>query len=608
MLFAGAARRLGLANVARVAWYRLLVHKGMHPAQSLRAAASEGPFFRELPSGQMSRGPATGRLNQLPLFGWFNIPLTGNGPPDWHLNAFTGSRVAATDHWWKIPDFLPEVGDIKAIWEVSRFNWVLTFAQKIAEGDVSELGRLNLWLGDWCKRNPPYRGPNWKCGQEASIRILNLAVASRILRQYDDSLPALTDFIKIHLQRIAPTVSYAIGQDNNHGSSEAAALIVGGSWLRRSGDPKGSQWERLGRLLLENRVRRLVEEDGTFSQYSVNYHRLFLDTLSIAETWRRDIQSAPFSDDFYLRAKLASQWLFAMVDRESGDAPNVGHNDGAHLLSTGETGFRDYRPSVQLAMALFANECAFAGDDHVNVAVNLLGVPVPEKQAPRPSSVLFDHGGFAILRTGTWMSLLRYPRFRFRPSQADALHVDVWRKGENLLRDAGTFSYSAPETELVRFSGVLGHNSIEFDDHEQMPRLGRFLFGDWLKTLELDPIKQSSKGVTVAAAYRDRYGATHHRRVTVEPGGSTIEDRISGFEQSAVLRWILAPGEWHMSGTTVTGAAYKLTVSGTMRIARCELRIGEESRYYMQKKTVPVLEVLVEQPGTLVTEIRCRAQ
>jgi len=39
------------------------------------------------------------------------------------------------------------------------------------------------------------------------------------------------------------------------------------------------------------------------------------------------------------------------------------------------------------------------------------------------------------------MALLRYPRFRFRPSHADVLHVDLWVDAVNVLRDGGTFSY-----------------------------------------------------------------------------------------------------------------------------------------------------------------------
>lgn len=49
------------------------------------------------------------------------------------------------------------------------------------------------------------------------------------------------------------------------------------------------------------------------------------------------------------------------------------------------------------------------------------------------------------------MAMLRYPRFRFRPSQADALHLDLWLEGRNLLRDAGTYSYNTESAWLSYF-------------------------------------------------------------------------------------------------------------------------------------------------------------
>ena len=41
--------------------------------------------------------------------------------------------------------------------------------------------------------------------------------------------------ITLHLVRIAATLPYAIAQDNNHGTSEAAALFIGGAWLDATG-------------------------------------------------------------------------------------------------------------------------------------------------------------------------------------------------------------------------------------------------------------------------------------------------------------------------------------------------------------------------------------
>ena len=209
------------------------------------------------------------------------------------------------------------------------------------------------WLADWCRHNPAYAGPNWKCGQEASIRIMHLAMAAKVLGRPLEPEPALLDLLDVHLQRIAPTTSYAVAQDNNHGTSEGAALFIGGSWLALCRpDSRGRSWAEAGRLLLEDRVARLVGTDGSFSQYSVNYHRVLLDTLCMAEIWRRDLALPPFSLRLLNRAKAAAEWMRLMV-RPGGDAPNTGANDGALLLPLTDADFRDHRdggvPCAQLA-------------------------------------------------------------------------------------------------------------------------------------------------------------------------------------------------------------------------------------------------------------------
>jgi len=116
---------------------------------------------------------------------------------------------------------------------------------------------------------------------------LHLITTAEILGSPAESF---SDLISVHLKRIAPTVSYAMAQDNNHGTSEAAALFIGGNYV---GDKK---LETLGRTLLENRVSRLVGDDGSFAQYSVNYHRLFLDALSLSEWWRAKNNLPEFSN------------------------------------------------------------------------------------------------------------------------------------------------------------------------------------------------------------------------------------------------------------------------------------------------------------------------
>lgn len=603
--------RLGVSNVMRVAGYRIGLRTGAHPVRRQSAAVPRGPFFHP-PAAPPVPAPASTRWEDAAtLFGHLTLPLP-DGPPDWLAEPSTGRRVPGADReWWRIPDFDPAVGDIKLIWEMSRMDWVLAFTQRARQGDHAALHRLERWVADWIERNPPYRGPNWKCGQEASIRVLHLALGALMLGDPRRLHPGLRDLVHLHLRRIAPTVQYAVGQDNNHGTSEAAALFVGGSWLADAGVPDGARWERVGRRLLESRVARLVGTQGTFSQYSLNYHRLLLDTLSVAEVWRRALGRPELSARWRGRAAAAARWLHGIIDQEGGDGPNVGANDGANLLPLGDVDYRDHRPSVQLGMALFTGSRAYPGEGAWNQGLAWLGVRLPELAAPQPASFVADDGGFAVLRRGSAMALLRYPRFRFRPSQADLLHVDLWLGGLNLLRDAGSFSYNTDPAWLAYFGGTAAHNTVQFDDRDQMPRLGRFLFGDWPALSFFEPLEEDGGASTMAAGYRDLAGAVHERRLRLTAGSLRVSDTVRGFSRKAVLRWRMAPGAWEVerlsdSALRVTGGASgggRLTIRSSAPLARGALVEGWESRYYTSRTPLPVLEIEVTTAATLTTEI-----
>lgn len=595
---------LGLPSIVRVLAYRAGLRLGLNPAHRLRAPVPQGPFWQapvaDLPA---VAAPAVSawKTHGL-LFGYRELSLT-TAPPDWLANPLTGDKFPNTERaWWQIPDFDQRVGDIKLIWELSRMDWLLAMAQQARHGDGAAFARTNDWLADWCRCNPPYLGPNWKCGQEAAIRVMHLAMAALLLGQVDTASAALCNLVQLHLQRIAPTLSYAIGQDNNHGTSEAAALFIGGSWLERLGECEGSQWARQGRHWLAERAQRLIGADGSFSQYSLNYHRVMLDTYSMAEVWRRHLDLPAFPPLMLARLRAAQRWLYEMVDPATGDGPNVGANDGARLLPLAEVPYRDYRPSVQLAAALFCGQRAYAERGSWDHPLLWLGLDPALPDADRPVSRVADDGGFAVMRRGAVMAMLRYPRFRFRPSQSDALHLDLWLGGQNLLRDAGTYGYNTAAQWLEYFSGPAGHNTVQFDDRAQMPRLGRFLLGNWLRTRHLEVLREDAASVRFGAGYRDGWGASHLRRVVLDGERLSVMDEVGGFAHKAVLRWRLAPGPWTLDGCIVRNGPLQLTVRSDAPIVRCALVEGWESRHYLEKSALPVLEVEIARAGTLISE------
>jgi len=593
------AYALGFVNIVRVTLYRLGVALGFNPVKSLEANLEKGEFFIEPSTDTIDDvKPNEQWLDKQSCFG--RVSAFSSSPPNWQQSCLTGVEVKdPLRPWWEIEDFDSELGDIKGIWEASRFDWVLSFSQQVALGNKSYLPKLNDWLNDWAAHNPAYLGVNWKCGQEASIRVMHLAMASLILGQSTDTSSVLLSFVKAHLKRISPTISYAVSQDNNHGTSEAAALYIGGSWLLKNGDQDGESWLQQGNKWLTDRAAHLIEVDGSFSQYSTTYHRVMLDTYSMVEVWRERLSLELLDRAIYSQLKLATNWLFYMTQFESGDAPNLGANDGARLLPLGGCDYRDFRPSVQLASVLFLKKAAYAEKGDWDEPLKWLGLKKPGLTNEKPNSLDMPCGGYALLRKGDAFVMLNYPQFRFRPSQCDALHVDFWFAGENLFRDGGTYSYNAGQSYIDYYGGAESHNTVQFDGREQMPRISRFLLGGWLKASDT---KFDADANHCAASYTDAEGSTHKRELFLMAGVLRVKDTLTNFSSSAILRWRLGPGEWLIDGNKVMNGEHVITINSDVAIIRFELVEGKESRYYYQESAIPVVEVEIQQAGSITTE------
>lgn len=621
MIRLSTARRLGIINVVRAFMHRACKRAGIYEwlLPSLEAVPLQIHFDS---SGDVARSPVSWadrsvltEANEL-LTGsanYFSVHMHEVGsPPDWFLNPFQNTRhPKPANHWSKIEDFNVDAGDIKIVWELSRFAWAPVFARAWRlSGDKRYLSALQLWMQDWWRRNPPNTGPNWMCGQETSIRLTNMLLALRIAELERNVGPGLGDFIEAHCRRISLTTSYAVAQDNNHATSEATGLFAGGTWLARNGSSearsRGRRWAVKGRKLLERCVSRLILSDGSFSQHSLTYHRMMLDTLSIAEAWRRYLGEASFTKSLYTRAAAATRWLGAMIDPQNGDGPNLGPNDGSHPYHLDASSYRDFRPCLQLASLLFLSRPALEPGpwDESAAWLNVSGEGLGQPWLSDLNNTFFPNGGYVILRNEAGAcALLRAPTARFRPAHADALHLDLWFKGTNVLRDGGTYSY-ADGGVATALSGAAGHNIQQFDDHDQMPRLGRFLYGGWVRVVGAPAITTTADGQSWAGSYTDVWGARHRRTVILKKDALSVLDEVQGFKRKAVLRWRLAPGNWKRDETGCTSDMGRIRVESDAPVRRMSLESGWESRHYLEKSPVPVLEVEVNQsPAVLKTTV-----
>lgn len=461
--------------------------------------------------------------------------------------------------------------DIRPVWEANRWAELLRLAR------AGQGAQAAAWLSAWFDVNPPYRGPNWGCGQEAALRALHLALAAALLDGRPDR-----ETMRLLARRIGANPAYALAQDNNHPVSEAAGLLACGL---ATGDARLAL--RASRRL-DAVVGRLVAPDGSFSQPSPAYQRLLLDVMSVAEWLRRRWSGPPAAPATLARMAEATRWLHRLACPRTGALPRIGHQDGSHVADLSEAGPDDASGSLERAARLFCHASAGWPEDAGCAA---MGLPLPGETLGRPGD--WRSAGFLGRRSGRARAILRTGPLRFRPNHADLLHLDLWDGPLNLLRDGGTGAYNPQDRSWVAyFQGTAAHNTIGFDGEDQMPRLGPFLFAHWPET-----------GVLPDGGWlRDWRGRTHARELVATLGGFRVEDRIGGPFREAVLRWRLAPGEWRQVRDGVEGPAARLTVSAD---APVELRLaeGRESLAYGATSPLPVLEARVGAGATRLTTL-----
>lgn len=608
--------KLGIINVTYVIWYRLSLKSGIrkyffpekiftineelfHPSQHRNDCPTSWENKILISANRIFKGE---------FYFYTNHWIKAGIPPDWFRNYFNNKVYSdSKSHWTKLSDF-SNVGDIKNVWELSRFDWVVTLSKANAvSGKNDYLEVLNLLLDDWKAKNPLNVGPNWKCGQEASIRVFNLINASLILNQEFNPSKSLCDFIYAHLQRINTNILYAIAQDNNHGTSEAAALFIGGHWLINSGFdyPKASTFSKNGRKWLENRLKKLVEDDGSFSQHSVNYHRLLLDTLIFAEFWRQKLRVKIFSKIFYKKVESVMDWLSSMTDDISGNCPNLGANDGALFLNLHSCEYKDFRPSLQTAAGIFKTEKIF-DEGNWDEPFYWFGrlANMREKIIKKKISKLFT-GGYIILRASNSWSLIRFPNYRFRPSHNDVFHFDLWYKGKNIIHDSGSYSYNPTKNEKVMdFNSVNAHNTVSFDNQEQMPVISRFLLGNWLEATEIGAVKnQFGEDLSWQGAYTDRQGNSHKRIVKNKENIWIIEDQLSGNFKVATIGFNLLSEYLFSKGSMIKTSWGEIRfINGTS----FEIIESYSSDYYMEMHPIKRVEISIEKPQSFITEIHLK--
>lgn len=462
--------------------------------------------------------------------------------PDWHKNHFTGESLPNDIHWAKIKDFAD--GDIKGVWELNRFSWAFVLARAYARTQNDKFAE-SFWqlFENWLERNQPNSGVNWKCGQEASIRLFACAFArtvfSRSSATTEERLRKWRKFVAFTAFRIFGNIDYALSQNNNHGISECVGLITACSVI--PGISEASKMIAYAEKNLIRQLNELVYSDGAFSQHSTVYHRVVMHALSwllalYCFSGKKVHQS--ISD----AAKRLVTFMLSIIDVSDGSAPLHGPNDGADILPLSSSAYLDFRPCLQMLAKLSGIKINCSHGKHDEVSFWL---------GSKRDLLEFDNfldrktllpSGWRIFK-GPFSKLFVYsPRkFSHRPTQADLLHVDFWWKNQPIAIDAGSFSYNSAGKFASMLANTNVHNTVCVDNIDQLKKVSRFLYVPWPNVFV-----DSSDSNFVFVGSHNGYtsmGVSHERRILQNNGEWIIEDIVENIGKRIachrfVLHWL----------------------------------------------------------------------
>jgi hypothetical protein len=455
------------------------------------------------------------------IYGFSSVELNYGNPINWHLNPITKIEVDKYIKWYKIPDFDPVRGDIKAVWEASRFTHFFYFARAyMITKDAKYYKAFSTQMSDWINENSYSYGANYKCGQEATIRMINALIAYSVFNNY--GLASKAD--EIHLKKLVEDSYKKVKSNffyahkcikNNHTLSEITGLIVG-AWCCEDETALKKAYQ-----FMDREIGKQFMSDGGYIQYSFNYQRFALQimefVLKISETTGIDL-----SDHSKMLIEKSVLQMYQLQD-ETGDVPNYGSNDGALIFPVTICDYRDFRPLLNTVYAVLKGKRLYEKgnyDEEILWFSNIDIGNIPHAGIKR-QSIAYRESGFYSLRHTDGHLMVVLQDFKTRPAQMDQMHIDLWHKGVNILCDSGTYSYATDLGKQLALTSA--HNTVKIRDKEQMKKHGPFLIYGWPSASDVAFTEYHFKGTMTS-----KNGYSHTRIINKESVGYSIEDYVVG--------------------------------------------------------------------------------
>lgn len=492
-------------------------------------------------------------------------PITLN-PIDWHSDFKTGFRWPKGTFYLKYEQvYTSNYSDVKVPWELSRCHHLLWLGEAYLicrdEKYAKELVDQLHW---WIDENPLMYSINWTCAMDVSIRAVNWIYAitmissstyltAKALQKFKVSLFEHGWFIYRNLEKWYPYSA-------NHYAANINGLLYLGQLFK---DCKaGKKWwdYALKEYFLEVRIQ--VLPSGAHFERSISYHRLMTELFAYPYFMLQRV-----NEPIPLDIKLRIQSMFDFIDhytKPNGLAPQLGDNDDGRFLPFVRRDFRIHNYLLNIASLAFKKNYknsiaekwvldSFFLFPESNLSETYLnssyGLTVNDHRDA--GFVIFKNDVLYFIFSNT--SLSCYPdlnrRIMVTHTHADGLSFELSIGKIDFIIDPGAYLYTASAFQRNKFRSTSLHNTITFDDQDQIMLVAKkyFTVKDF-DEVEVMDITDNNEGEFCVTGYRKwklptDLSAAHSRKVFFRKENEIelIDKIICESEHRIVWHYYLAP-------------------------------------------------------------------
>lgn len=492
---------------------------------------------------------------------------------DWQADPVSGRRWPAVFHA-DVPVHGGDVGygDVKYVWELNRQQYLVDLAKSaFLEDRADSFDGMRRLVRSWIAGNPYGTGVNWACALEPAFRAWSWLWAYHLtIERLDPAfhlewLGAFHDhgrFLARHLERYSSPYNHLIG--------EAAALYALGCLFPEF--QASRRWRRVGKSVLQRRLRQQFYADGGSAEQSTFYHHATTGFYLLAGLLAR-ANDDDLGKDVQAAVERALDFSAALVQPD-GRIPEIGGADDGKPIRLEHLPYWDFRPYLAIGAVVFGRPDfkALAGRFHED-ALWLLGpgglakFDVMDARSPRQTSVLLSASGYAVDRSG-WTADADYVCFdvgeqaaglradgvpNSMHGHADCLSVLLWLGGRRVLVDSGLYAYNCGGPWEAHFRRTAAHNTARIDGRDQARHIGKMAWSHSYRA-QIDGRSTDDRQAWTLASHdgfaRGPEGVVHRRAVWRRPGGYVVIcDEFTGAGRHEIeVNWQFAPGRLSLRG------------------------------------------------------------